>query len=63
MNIRLGISDKIFCFSDSLIAEVLAEINSIPILVLACEMCPKNIEGTMYALLMSTVNCGGMVSE
>ena len=29
-----------------------------PILVLACRMCPKNIEGTMYAMLMSTINMG-----
>lgn len=33
-----------------------------PILVLACKMCPKNIEGTMYALLMSAINFGGVVS-
>ena len=33
-----------------------------PILVLACKMCPKNIEGTMYALLMSAINFGGMIS-
>jgi hypothetical protein len=25
-------------------------------------MCPKNIEGTMYALLMSTINFGSLVS-
>ena len=30
---------------------------------MACEICPKNIEGTMYALLMSVVNFGGMVSD
>lgn len=29
-----------------------------PLLVLACKMCPKNIEGTMYAMLMSTINMG-----
>ena len=34
-----------------------------PLLILACEMCPKNIEGTMYALLMSMINFGGMVSD
>lgn len=34
-----------------------------PVLVLACKMCPKNIEGTMYALLMSAINFGGMVSQ
>lgn len=29
-----------------------------PVLVLACRMCPKNIEATMYAMLMSTINFG-----
>ena len=33
-----------------------------PLLVLACRMCPKNIEGTMYALLMSTINFGSMIA-
>lgn len=31
-----------------------------PILVLACRMCPKNIEATMYAMLMSTINFGNI---
>ena len=34
-----------------------------PLLVLACRMCPKNIEGTMYALLMSTINFGSIISS
>lgn len=34
--------------------------NIMPILVLACRMCPKNIEATMYAMLMSTINFGNL---
>jgi len=34
-----------------------------PLLVLACRMCPKNIEGTMYAFIMSTLNFGSMISS
>ncbi len=33
-----------------------------PILVLACRLCPKNIEGTMFALLMATMNFGSLLS-
>ena len=33
-----------------------------PLLVIACRMCPKNIEGTMYAMITSTLNCGAMTS-
>ena len=35
-----------------------AELNIMPILVLACRMCPKHIEATMYAMLMSAINFG-----
>jgi len=61
-NIALGIPDKFFSIGDSLIIQTFAEINTIPLLVLACRLCPKNIEGTMYALLMSTLNFGSMLS-
>lgn len=36
----------------------MGELNIMPILVLACRMCPKHIEATMYAMLMSTINFG-----
>lgn len=58
----LGIPDKIFCIGDSVIIQSVAEINYLPVLVLACRMCPKNLEGTMYALLMATLSFGGMLS-
>ena len=34
-----------------------------PLLVLACRMCPKNIEGTMYALIMGSFNFGSILSS
>lgn len=61
-NAIFHIPDKIFCLFDSLVIEMFAEINTIPILVLACRFCPKNIEGTVYALIMSSLNFGNMVS-
>lgn len=61
-NRKLGIPDKVFCMGDGVINNTVGELNTMPILVLACKMCPKNIEGTMYALLMSTVNFGGIFS-
>lgn len=41
----------------------MAELNMLPILVLACKICPAKIEGTMYALLMSTINLGQLVAR
>ena len=32
-----------------------------PLLVLGCRMCPKNIEGSMYALIMSCLNFGSIL--
>ena len=34
-----------------------------PILSLAAELCPKNLEGTVYSLFMSTLNFGGVMSN
>lgn len=62
-NSYLGIPDKFFSIGDSVIIQTIGEINYLPILILACRLCPKNIEGTMYALLMSTVNIGGMLAS
>ncbi|CAK91417.1 unnamed protein product (macronuclear) [Paramecium tetraurelia] len=62
-NVKLGIPDRLFCFGDGVLNQVIGELNTMPVLVLACKMCPKNIEGTMYALLMSAINFGGMVSQ
>lgn len=45
-----------------MILNTLAEINMLPVLVMACRLCPKNFEGTMYAILMSVLNLGSMVS-
>lgn len=56
-----GINDKFFCIGDSVMLQLVAELNLMPILVLACRMCPKNIEGTMYAMLMSTINMGALM--
>ena len=62
-NVKLGIPDRLFCVGDSVIIQLIAEINSIPLLVLACRMCPKNIEGTMYALIMGSFNFGSILSS
>ena len=61
-NLEWGIPDKIFCIGDSLVIVVFAEIHSLPILILTCRLCPKNIEGTMYALFMSIFNFGNILS-
>lgn len=62
LNHRAGVSDEWFSLSGGFIAQAFAELNTMPLLVLCCRICPKNIEGSLYALLMSTINLGTLVS-
>jgi predicted MFS family arabinose efflux permease len=63
LNLYYGISDFVFCMTADLLTTALAEINTMPLLVLACNLCPKNIEGTLYAFLMSVMNFGSLASS
>jgi len=62
-NLKLGIPDFWFCLTADALTTALAEINTMPLLVLACNICPKNIEGTLYAFLMSVINLGSLFSN
>ena len=63
INLLIGITDFWFCITADALTIALAEINSMPLLVLACNLCPKNIEGTLYAFLMSVNNFGYLASN
>ena len=60
-NKNLGIPDQVFCIIDSLMTDFIMELNLFPLLIIACRLSPKNIEGTMYALMMSIFNFSGML--
>jgi hypothetical protein len=62
-NLKLGIPDFWFCMTADALTTALAEINTLPLLVLACNICPKNIEGTLYAFLMSVINFGSLIAN
>lgn len=62
-NRQLGIDDRWFSLGDSLILTVAGEIAFMPVLVLAARLCPKGIEATLFALLMSIFNLAGLVSH
>ena len=59
----LGIDDHWFSLGDSLILTVAGQIAFLPILVLAARLCPKGIEATLFALLMSIVNLSNLLSH
>ncbi|MEA5508493.1 folate/biopterin family MFS transporter [Crocosphaera sp. UHCC 0190] len=62
-NRALGIDDHWFSLGDSLILTVAGQIAFMPILVLSARLCPKGIEATLFALLMSIVNLSNLLSH
>lgn len=33
-----------------------------PLMIIACQLCPKNIEATFYALVLAVINAGYLIS-
>ena len=62
-NRTLGIDDHWFSLGDSLILTVVGQIAWMPVLVLSARLCPKGIEATLFALLMSIWNLSGLMSH
>lgn len=62
-NRALGIADHWFSLGDSLVLTMMGEIAFMPILVLSARLCPKGVEATLFALLMSVLNLAGLVSH
>ncbi len=61
-NIKIGIPDFWFVLFSSSFLSMIGELVMMPMLALACLLCPKNLEGTVYALFMSALNLGGILS-
>ncbi|CEG47852.1 Major facilitator superfamily domain, general substrate transporter [Plasmopara halstedii] len=62
-NLNIGIPDKAFVLGDAVIADVISRLKTMPMMVLCAKLCPKGIEGTLFALLMSISNFSRSVSE
>jgi folate/biopterin transporter len=62
-NRQWGIDDRWFSLGDSLILTVMGQIAYMPVLVLAARLCPKGIEATLFALLMSVSNLANILSH
>ncbi|NMF66367.1 folate/biopterin family MFS transporter [Brasilonema octagenarum] len=62
-NRALGIDDHWFSLGDSIILTVMGRIAYMPFLVLAARLCPPGVEATLFALLMSVSNLGGLISH
>jgi hypothetical protein len=63
INVRFGIPDFwLLLFTNSFLS-LIGELVILPILSLACVLCPKNLEATIYSIFMSSLNLGGIFSE
>eukprot|EP00287_Rhodomonas_sp_CCMP768_P011516 CAMPEP_0196732578 /NCGR_PEP_ID=MMETSP1091-20130531/11949_1 /TAXON_ID=302021 /ORGANISM="Rhodomonas sp., Strain CCMP768" /LENGTH=427 /DNA_ID=CAMNT_0042075873 /DNA_START=1 /DNA_END=1284 /DNA_ORIENTATION=+ len=62
-NVAMGIPDSLFCLGESAVLSIVGWICTMPVLVLAARLCPEGMEGTMYALIMSINNLGGIVGS
>lgn len=58
-----GIPDRWFVVGDTAVLAGIGQVAIMPLLILGAQTCPKAVEGTLYALLMSTLNIGGVVSD
>lgn len=62
-NLKLGISDHWFVLGDEILTDVVSRLKSMPIFVLCAKLCPPGVEGSLFALLMSTSNCSRSISS
>jgi hypothetical protein len=63
LNEDLGISDRWFAATDSALLAGVGQVGLMPLLILGAQTCPKNVEGTLYSVLMSTLNIGGVLAD
>jgi len=63
LNLKIGVPDFwLLLFTNSFLS-LIGELVLLPILSLACVLCPKNLEGTIYSIFMSSLNLGGIFSQ
>ncbi len=63
INLQWGIRDDVFVIFDTFVIDFFQELHSLPILVLACRLCPKNIEATIFAIMITANNLAGNLSS
>jgi MFS family permease len=61
-NLMIGISDYMLCIFGFAFLSILGELSMMPMLSLACMICPPNLEGTVYSFFMSALNLGQCIS-
>jgi Na+/melibiose symporter-like transporter len=63
VTVSWGISDKAFLISTQFISSLFDNVLLLLILVFASRVCPKNIEGTLFAVIMGIINFAYLISN
>ena len=63
INRQMGIPDYVFAFIERVTITLVGQFITMPMVVLGARLCPPGVEASLYALLMSITNIGGVVSE
>jgi folate/biopterin transporter len=60
-NLDWGIPDEMFALGEASVQALIGWVCSMPLFILAARLCPKGMESTMYATIMSFLNFGGLI--
>ena len=63
VNRTIGIPDFVFALAERIVITLVSQFISMPMVVLGARVCPVGVEATLYALLMSITNLGGVISS
>lgn len=63
INIIWGIPDFFLCCTSFFFLSIMGELSMMPILTLACQICPKKLEASVYSFFMSATNVGLTISS
>ncbi len=62
INVALGIPDTYLALSLDLITNSLAQLQTMPVLVLACKLCPRHLEAAIYESILGIKNLAYFLS-
>jgi hypothetical protein len=61
-NVALGISDRVFVLGAETVQVIIGQWNSMPMTTMMSQLCPRDMEATMFALLAGSRNLGASLA-
>ena len=60
---RIVMESEVFLYANCFIGAFIGQIAFLPFAIIAAKLCPKSLEGTVYAFFMAVTNFSGIVSR